>query len=646
MIDIDRSNIKHEIYVVSCLCAMLMLSGIIFWPALNGTFMLDDLVHLPKMSLYGSVDSKFKLFQYIFTFGGLGRPISFLSFLLNDNSWPTSPWSFKYTNLCIHLLNSILIFKFIKILLNSFNSSSKSNYNYVNYVALLTCSIWLISPIHLSTMMMVVQRMTLLSGTFTLFGLIFYLKSRVLINTDPRLAFCMMSVSVVLFCTLSVLSKENGIILLFYIPVIEYFLLCKNKKIESNLIKYWLVLFSFFPFLVLSIYFLSNISDYQVTFNYMRKFSMVERLLTESRILMDYVRIIIFPDISRTGPYHDDYVISKSILDPLSTGLSIFVIGLVIFLSFRFKDSFPIFSYGVIWFFTGHMIESTFLPLELYFEHRNYLPMIGIMLPISFYLINYNGKIKSLLSIVVVIYLIMESFITYSVATVWGDKSLYSIIWAEENPGSVRAQLDALKYSTEIHNQGMMNNYISNIVDNNPYDSTAVLLPFLLNKCSSDVYGYPGDFNSFLNKLKKADFSYGIIESIGYMQKAHKSKECEISSDDIVKVIQAALDNKSFSKIKKVNAILHTELAALYVRIGDLDHAIKSMDKAYDSLPKYEYCLSQAEWLYSAGLYSDSKKYILKAKESPSVLMYEFLWKKEHINDVENILFNGKIKQS
>ena len=40
----------------------------------------------------------------------------------------------------------------------------------------------------------------------------------------------------------------------------------------------------------------------------------------------------------------------------------------------------PLVSLGVLWFFTGHLLESTILPLEIAHEHRNYLPLLGIII--------------------------------------------------------------------------------------------------------------------------------------------------------------------------------------------------------------------------------------------------------------------------
>jgi len=48
----------------------------------------------------------------------------------------------------------------------------------------------------------------------------------------------------------------------------------------------------------------------------------------------------------------------------------------------------PIVAFGVLFFLGGHLLESTILPLEIAHEHRNYLPMYGILLMLFFYVLH------------------------------------------------------------------------------------------------------------------------------------------------------------------------------------------------------------------------------------------------------------------
>ncbi|HFD12271.1 MAG TPA: hypothetical protein ENJ32_07360 [Crenotrichaceae bacterium] len=631
-------NVKPELVLGLCLYILLGVAAFTFWPALTGTFMLDDTVHVPKLGLYGSVDSAYKLYQLVFTFGGIGRPLSFLSLLINDNSWPTDPWGFKYTNLCIHLLNGLLVYLFSTKLLTLFLASNGQQDNRLNiqYTSLIACAAWLLHPIHISTMMMVIQRMTLLSATFTLLGLIFYLRYRTTLKVQPKKSLVWMSISVAAFGFLGILCKENAVTLVFYIAVIEYILFFHQKHLKSDLVNYWLIIFSLIPFIILTAYFVYKLSNFQITYEYMRTYNVWERLATESRVLLDYIRLIFLPNIRDAGPYHDDYVISRGLFEPWTTAPALLAISLLLITSFWLRNKVPLVSFAVLWFFTGHLLESTFIPLEIYFEHRNYLPMLGFYISLSYYITNYKGKFKTLILFLTFLYLSMETAIAYSSAKVWGDKALYSIIWAEEHPNSVRAQLDALRFSTELKNIDMVKRYINTLIQKNPNDSAAITLPYLFYKCSNNQnIDEPLTLNEILEKIANSDFSYGMVDSIRYLRKTLDNNECNVTFDEVLMIIKATLANPAFNRIDQIKSILYTELASVYKKQGNLNDTILSMDQAYEAMPKYEYCLSQANWLFSAGLHEDAKSYLRKARNTPYMSIYERLWKSDHISAAE-----------
>ncbi|MCI5188943.1 MAG: tetratricopeptide repeat protein, partial [Candidatus Electrothrix sp. AS4_5] len=44
----------------------------------------------------------------------------------------------------------------------------------------------------------------------------------------------------------------------------------------------------------------------------------------------------------------------------------------------------PFFTFPILFFFLNHLVESTIFPLELVFEHRNYLPSLFLFLPVGY----------------------------------------------------------------------------------------------------------------------------------------------------------------------------------------------------------------------------------------------------------------------
>jgi hypothetical protein len=107
---------------------------------------------------------------------------------------------------------------------------------------------------------------------------------------------------------------------------------------------------------------------------------MQERLLTQPRVLWDYALNILLPAGPRLGVYQDDFTLSRTLWHPWTTLPAL--VGWLILLSaaVRWRRQAPVFAAGLFIFLGGHAMEAGIFPLEIYFEHRNYFPSIGLLL--------------------------------------------------------------------------------------------------------------------------------------------------------------------------------------------------------------------------------------------------------------------------
>ncbi|MCB1809187.1 MAG: hypothetical protein KDJ99_29735, partial [Candidatus Competibacteraceae bacterium] len=175
-----------------------------------------------------------------------------------------------------------------------------------------------------------------------------------------------------------------------------------------------------------------------------RDFSLAERLLTEPRILWDYLFHLVVPHIQTRGLYQDGLVISTNLVSPWSTLPALFGLLVLGICGWLIRRRWPLLSLAILFFLTGHLIESTIIALELYFEHRNYLPAIFLFLPIA------SGiyKLKKLKSSILAFVVAFGLCTSYALATwqrtgIWGDEHQLQLVWAEMNPNSPRAQNSA-----------------------------------------------------------------------------------------------------------------------------------------------------------------------------------------------------------
>ena len=178
-----------------------------------------------------------------------------------------------------------------------------------------------------------------------------------------------------------------------------------------------------------------------------RYFTLDERLLTESRILWDYVGQLYVPDVLRLGLYHDDVVVSTAFTRPPATRYAVLawlaVLSCLCALMFWRRGRYA--ALGIAWFLVGHSIESTVFPLELYFEHRNYFPGIGLFLLVGVVfsrLVTVWPEVKSPLLVYLACYVLWLASLTGSQVQIWSSHPLLILNHLNAHPDSFRANAD------------------------------------------------------------------------------------------------------------------------------------------------------------------------------------------------------------
>jgi tetratricopeptide (TPR) repeat protein len=154
----------------------------------------------------------------------------------------------------------------------------------------------------------------------------------------------------------------------------------------------------------------------------LRDFTMSERLLTQPRVLLLYISQLLLPLPSRFSVTHD-IVTSTSLLSPVTTVFSIIIVfGLLVAAVLRVKKS-PYFSFAILWFFVTMLVESTFLPLEMMFDHRMYLPCIFLIGAVVDFLLKrfYKDRASALVAVLCVVTLLFSSA-TYLRGKVWQNE--------------------------------------------------------------------------------------------------------------------------------------------------------------------------------------------------------------------------------
>ncbi len=411
---------------------ILFLTVYIYWSGLGGIFLVDDTYNLNTLNAQGGVTDFNSFLAFVFgnNSGVLGRPVAMLSFLIDDQYYPGDVWTYRYTNLLIHCLCGVFVFLLARQLLTV---SEACDARQAIQISLVAMAWWLFSPLHVSTTLYIIQRMTQLATLFVLIGLCLYLYGRQLLPSNLLKGRILAAIGIYIFGGFAVLSKENGA-LIFLFALVTELAISYSKKERSDRVLLGVLLV---PLVVGGLYFLLRWSA--LTGSGVRDFSVWERLMTEARILWDYMLKILLPVTGGMGLVHDDIEISRGLFSPVSTIISIIAHLLLVTLAIAFRKRYVWIFFAVCGFYFGHLLESTVIPLELYFEHRNYLPAVFICIGVAAQ-VWLLAKDKVVVKVGFVLLLGVFALVCEQRAGIWGDPKAQINIWAMEHPESIRAQ--------------------------------------------------------------------------------------------------------------------------------------------------------------------------------------------------------------
>lgn len=363
--------------------ALLAATWLVYLPGLTGGWLLDD---------YGNIVNNTGLKMHTFSWAGLwhamwsfsagplGRPISLASFALERYFFGLSPYAFKTTNLAIHLVAAAVLIGFTRALLRAWRHRHAPSIpvHRLSWIALGIGALWALHPVNLTSILYAVQRETALAAVFTLAGLWVYvaIRERFALTLTTLI---LLAADIGFFGFLGAYTKETGALLPVFTLLLEMTVLRftdpDGRRRPSLYVLYALALFA--PAIAGLLWLLPSIAhNGYVT----RDFTLGQRLLTEGRVVVFYLGLIVGPRLSAMTLYHDDFRISAGILSPPTTLLSFLLIAVLFGLAIWQMRRRPLFSLGIFWFFAAQALTSTIFPLEIAFEHRLYLADWGIVL--------------------------------------------------------------------------------------------------------------------------------------------------------------------------------------------------------------------------------------------------------------------------
>ena len=395
-------------------------------------------------------------------------------------------------------------------------------------------------------MLYIVQRMTSLSALFSVCGLCLYIIGRRRMLTG-RHGLSWILTGLLLFGGLGILSKENAVLLPVFMLAIEMtlFRFRTAAGATDKTISAFFLLTVALPAVLVTLLLVFRPETF---LNYSgRGFTLAERLLTEGRVLVFYLQMIIMPSIQELGLYHDDFSISRGLLNPPATLYSLLFLGGLLLLALLMLGKRPLISLGILWFFIGHSLESSIFPLEIAHEHRNYLADYGILLALTSALA--QAPLRHLAPVVrttlPLVFLLPLSYTTWLRSEQWSDNISHALYEARHHPQSHRAVFAAGRIHARLALQGQPDNEakaFEYLASASQLDQTGIIADVTMVKMSYliDRSPDPAWFETILHKLANYPVTPSDISSLQDLADC-LGDTCKVPDPLMEQIFQAAI---------------------------------------------------------------------------------------------------------
>jgi len=421
---------------------LVLATALAYSSSLHDTWVLDD----TTIGQYGSVEN---ILSYHIGY----RKVANITFFFNKWIDPADPVNYRVFNIALHIFNSVLIYLLALVTLRL--PGWKDKYGVYSFpVAFISGVVFALHPLNINAVSYIVQRMTSLATMFVLLGLLSYITAR---NSESRYrSLCLYLLSGL--CILAgIFSKENAVLSVPLILLYETVFLSGLSAERASrrlaaisagiLILACASLFLKFQSRIVPIFdiFLNwnspiPVQDWTATDVYWTPF---QHVLTEFRVIGRYLFLMVLP-LPRFLVFDWwGFPVSTGLAQPLTTAFSMaFIVGAAVFSVVRMKKL-PFLSFGILWYLLAISLES-FIAVgsDLYFEHRNYLPMAGLIIGVTAQLVplmkveRVKGKYVWVPGLILAMVL---GSLTFQRNMVWKDST---DLWQDtlyKTPGNLRA---------------------------------------------------------------------------------------------------------------------------------------------------------------------------------------------------------------
>ncbi|MEM7432481.1 MAG: hypothetical protein AAF351_11180 [Pseudomonadota bacterium] len=617
MIDI-RS--KQGRFALAGFALILLLAFFCYRPALSGGFHLDDTANLDDLSWVDDASTGLD-FVLAGEAGPLGRGIALATFAMQAEHWDENPEAFLGVNLAIHLLNAVLV-----ALLAMQLAKPLSPYR-AQLIAVCVAGLWVVMPLLATSSLLIVQRMTTLSALFVLVGINGYLWLRTRLTQQHQWPLIGMAAVLGVMTLLATLTKETGALLPVYVLVLELTILPVLTHYDAKRWRLFCGVCLVVPLVLIAAYLVTRGLYSEVTLA-RRGYSGTERLLTEAGVLWSYLYKAVVALPQTLGIYQTDVDVVRNLWQP-RTLIAVVAWLFVAVAALIWRRRYPLFAFAVLWFLGGHLLESTVIPLEFYFEHRNYLPIIGPVFALGVWAINHRQWRAGVAALSALI--LINAYFLHSFASIWGDPSFASRYWAVHYPTSVRAITGLASLQLTESGPDSAARMLNSMADMRP-EHAYLRIQVLNLSCKHSPTGEQGPLIERVgNELGSVTFTYSAGRMLGDLADTALAGECNgVDVNTVIRLAEKLRQNPRYVADPIYNQYHQRLFASIALRYGDLPRAIGHLEQAMDWRPSSELNSMMVTALVAAKDFDAAMAFIGQARQSaPIQPLRAWAWHRE-----------------
>ncbi|MGB9498839.1 MAG: tetratricopeptide repeat protein [Dissulfuribacterales bacterium] len=410
----------RPIHTALLIAIMLFLGAMVYSNTFNSPFLFDDdgfivndyairMTELSRDSIKTAGLQGFPAHRYLPN----------ISWAVNYYFGRLNPFGYHLVNLIIHLLTGIFLFFFIKTTLRAsiknpealiivstqcnrgggvyprpnregIKPSPTTDETMIDacadkinpdVIAFFAAMIWIVQPVGTQAVTYICQRMTSMVALFYILSLLLYVRGRMALRQAPSdwRKPCLYFSGCLFSAICAIATKENAGTLPLVILLYEWFFFQDLKLDWSRRQILWIAFFGI-VFAGVVFWFLGENPLLRIMNSYNRRnFTLIERVMTEWRIMVYYISLFAWAPPGRLNLDHD-YPLSLSSVNPDTTMITLAAILALFALAAYSAKKERLIAFGILWFFITQATESTIIGIELIFEHRTYIPFMMISL--------------------------------------------------------------------------------------------------------------------------------------------------------------------------------------------------------------------------------------------------------------------------